>query len=178
MNVKMADRVRLAVTIVAGAIMVYALYVSRDHITHVARLIGLTGYQAETLFVLIDIPALVGKTLRTKYFAASTRRTGLRLMIASGTLSLVCNVASGWFGGGIGPAGYGVFVVMMFLVMENVVTKIKPAAAVTRAKNGEAIKTTQRRKTQRKAAPRQAARFAPAPLSPIMANTVETQRTA
>ncbi len=32
MNVKIADRVRLAVTITAGLIMVYALFVSRDHI--------------------------------------------------------------------------------------------------------------------------------------------------
>ncbi|HMG32002.1 MAG TPA: hypothetical protein VK585_17995 [Jiangellaceae bacterium] len=100
-----------------------------------AHLIGLYGYQAATLFILIDIPALVGKALRLRYFSTTTRKTGLRLMIVSGTLSLVCNVLSGWFGGGVGPAGYGAFVVLMFLVMENVVTRIKPAAAVTRAKN-------------------------------------------
>lgn len=141
MNVKIADRVRLAVTIAAGLIMLYALYVSKDHITHVAHLIGLVGYQAATLFVLIDLPAVIGKVLRLKYFAASTRKTGLRLMIWSGSLSLTCNVLSGWFGGGIGPAGYGVFVVTMFLVMENVVMKIKAASSVTRAKNAKSDET-------------------------------------
>jgi hypothetical protein len=157
MNVKIADRVRAAVTVVSGLIMVYALFVSADHIGHVAHLIGLRGYQATTLFVLVDIPALVGKVLRLRYFAATTRRTGLRLMITSGTLSLVCNVASGWFGGGLGPAGYGAFVVGMFLVMENVVTKIKPAAAVTKAKNATSVETP----APRPAAPRKRAPKAP-----------------
>ncbi len=150
MNVKIADRVRAAVTIVSGLIMLYALFVSADHIGHVAHLIGLRGYEAFTLFVLIDIPAVVGKVLRLKYFAASTRRTGLRLMIGSGILSLACNVSSGWFGGGFGPASYGAFVVGMFLVMENVVTKIKPAASVTKAKN-EATVTTAKPARQRAA---------------------------
>jgi hypothetical protein len=154
MNVKVADRVRAAVTTVAGLIMVYALFVSADHISHVAHLIGLGGYQASTLFVLIDIPALVGKVLRLRYFAATTRRTGMRLMVASGTLSLVCNVASGWFGGGTGPATYGAFVVAMFLVMENVVTKIKPAAAVTRAKNADTSTETEAQLTPRQIAAR------------------------
>jgi hypothetical protein len=51
-------------------------------------------------------------------------------------------VGSGWFGGGVGPAGYGAFVVVMFLVLENVGTKIKPAAAVTKAKNATIEKAT------------------------------------
>lgn len=166
MNVTIANRIRAAVTVVATLIMVYALFVSADHIGHVATLIGLDGYQASTLFVLIDIPALVGKALRLRYFAASTRRTGLRLMIASGVLSLTCNVASGWFGGGVGPAGYGVFIVVMFLVMENVVTKIKPAAAVTKAKNAanETAPTTRQIAARKAAATR--ARKAAAPVSP------------
>src|SRR5262245_4978208 len=142
MNVKIADRVRLVVTLVATLIMVYALLVSRDHITHVARLIGLTGYQAETLFVLIDLPALVGKAMMLPYFAKRpTRNTGRLLMTLSGSLSVVCNVTSGWFGGGIGPAGYGAFVVFMFLLLEWAVVRIKPAAAVTRARNSGNVET-------------------------------------
>lgn len=151
MNVQIADRIKRGVVVVVSLIMAYALFVSRDHITHVAHLIGLTGYQAETLFILVDIPAIVGKVLQTKYFAASTRKVGKRLMIASGIVSLGCNVASGWFSGGYGPAGYGVFVVAMFLIMENVVTKIKPAAAVTARKNAAAGKAAPRKRTARKA---------------------------
>lgn len=152
MNVKIADRIKVAVTVVTGLIMLYALFVSRDHITHVAHLIKLGGYQAETLFVLIDLPALVGKVLQLPYFSASTRRMGRKLMIASGALSLVCNVVSGWFGGGVGPAGYGAFVVVMFVAMESVVMRIKPAAAVTRAKSAAPVKTA-RKSTARKCAP-------------------------
>jgi hypothetical protein len=141
MNVKIADRVKLAVIIVTSLIMVYALWVSRDHITHVAHLIGLDGYPAGTLFIFIDLPALIGKVLNTKYFAASTRKMGRRMMVCSGSLSLACNVVSGIFAGGLGPAGYGAFIVVMFLALESVVTRIKPAAAVTRAKRGS-VKTT------------------------------------
>ena len=135
MNVKIADRIKRAVIVVTSLIMVYALYVSRDHITHVALLIGLVGYQAQTLFVLIDLPALIGKVVQLPYFSSSTRKMGRRLMVASGSLSLVCNVLSGWFGGGVGPAAYGAFVVVMFLTLESVVTRIKPAGSVTRARN-------------------------------------------
>lgn len=168
MNVKIADRVRNAVTIVSGLIMIYALFVSADHISHVAGFIGLHGYQQYTLFVLIDIPALVGKALRLKYFAAGTRRTGLRLMLFSGALSLVCNTSSGWIGGGLGPAGYGVFVVVMFLIMENVVTKIKPAAAVTRVKNAGKVETP--------AAPRKRA-ATPRKRTPKVTTVAELERT-
>lgn len=143
MNVTIANRVRLAVTLVATLIMAYALFVSRDHITHVALLIGLGGYQAQTLFVLIDLPALVGKAMQLPYFAHSTRKAGKLLMWLSGSLSVVCNVTSGWFGGGIGPAGYGAFVVFMFLLLEWAVVKIKPAASVTRAKNKANETTTE-----------------------------------
>lgn len=154
MNVKIADRVKLAVIIVTSLIMVYALWVSRDHITHVAHLIGLDGYPAGTLFIFIDLPALIGKVLNTKYFAASTRKMGRRMMVCSGSLSLACNVVSGIFAGGLGPAGYGAFIVVMFLALENVVTRIKPAASVTRAKRSS-IKTpalTTRQIAGRKAA--------------------------
>lgn len=151
MNVKIADRIKLAVTVVVALIMLLALYVSRDHITDVAYRIGLTGYQAETLFVLVDVVALIGKVLQLKYFAASTRKIGRRLMIAAGVISLTCNVASGWLSGGYGPAGYGVFVVLLFLALENVLTKIKPAAAVTARKNAAAGKTAPRKRAARKA---------------------------
>lgn len=171
MNVKIADRIKVAVIIVTALIMAYALFVSRDHITYVAFLIGLTGYQANTLFVFIDLPALIGKVLQLKYFAVSTKRMGRNLMIATGTLSLVCNVVAGLFGGGYGPAGYGAFIVMMFVILEAVIVKIKPAAAVTRAKNAAtAVKTPKTPNPKRSAAARKGAetkrRNAVAPVSP------------
>ena len=78
------------------------------------------------------------------YFAKRpTRNTGRFLMTLSGSLSVVCNVTSGWFGGGIGPAGYGAFVVFMFRPLEWAVVRIKPAAAVTRARNAASEETEQ-----------------------------------
>jgi len=169
-NVKIADRIKTAVIVVTALIMAYALFVSRDHITHVALLIGLTGYQASTLFVFIDLPALIGKVLQLRYFAASTRKMGFRLMALSGTLSLVCNIVSGFVGGGYGPAGYGAFIVLMFVGLEHVIVRIKPAAAVTRAKNAGAVKTPKSPNPKRSAAARKGAetrrRNAVAPVSP------------
>lgn len=168
MNVKIADRIKTAVIVVTALIMGYALFVSRDHITYVAHLIHLTGYQAATLFVFIDLPAMIGKVLQLKYFAVSTHKIGRKLMIATGTLSLVCNIVAGFFGGGYGPAGYGAFIVVMFVVLESVIVKIKPAIAVTRKKNAEAAKTP--KPTARQIAARKAAatrkRNAAAPVSP------------
>jgi uncharacterized membrane protein len=171
MNVKIADRVKLAVTAVVSLIMVLALYVSRDHITDVAYRIGLTGYQAETLFALVDVVALIGKVLQLKYFAASTRKVGRRLMIGAGIASLVCNVASGWLSGGYGPAGYGVFVVVLFLVLENVLTKIKPAAAVTRAKNAATVKAAPRKRAPRAAYAKRATTSTTAKATPVSTAT-------
>lgn len=130
MNVTIANRVKTGVTFVVTAILLFVLFVSRDHITHAAHMIGLDGYQAETLFVLIDIVALVGKVLTMKYFAKSTRKIGLRLLIAAGTLSLACNVFAG---NNFGERLYGAFIVILFILLEQVVTRIKPAASVTAA---------------------------------------------
>jgi hypothetical protein len=157
MTVKVANRVRAAVTVVATLIMVYALFVSRDHITHVAFLIGLGGYQASTLFVLVDLPALVGKARQLRYFAASTRRTWhavdvderhAQLRVQRGERLVRRRVRSGRVRS---------VVVIVFLVMENAVTKIKPAAAVTKARNAENAETpapTARTAPNRTAAPR------------------------
>ena len=135
MNVVIADRIKLGVRLVVTGLMVYALYVSKDHSTHVALWIGLSGYQAHTLFVLIDLPALVGKVLQLHYFTPGTRRVGTKLTYISGSLSLACNVGSGAIDLAIGAAAYGAFVVGMFLYLEYVLTKIKSASAVTHAKN-------------------------------------------
>lgn len=134
MNVAIANRVRTAVTSATTAILIFVLYVSKDHITDIAFWLGLHGYQAYTLFVLIDIVALIGKVLNTKYFAKSTRTMGFKLMLAAGAMSLACNVGSGFLHGSIGAASYGAFIVALFVALEQVVIRIKPAASVTAAK--------------------------------------------
>lgn len=122
-----AVRVRRVVTLAVTLVMVYALFVSREHITHVAYWLGIPGWQAETAFILVDLPALIGRVLQLGYFADETRRVGRRLTYFAGSLSLAANVASGVILGSYGAAGWGAFVVVMFVVLEGVVTKIKPA---------------------------------------------------
>lgn len=145
MNVKIADRIKAAVTAVSTLILLYVAYVSRDHITMIGHALRIENYQAQTLFVLVDLPALVGKAMQLKNFSFGTRRFGRKLTYFSGSLSLVCNVVAGYVSGGWGAAGYGVFIVVMFVIMETAVTKIKPAAAVTKAKNAAPVKATGRK---------------------------------
>ena len=133
--VVIANRIKVGIIVAISLVMVYALVVSREHVTEVAHWLGVPGWQAETAFILVDLPALIGKVLQVKYFAHSTRKVGTRLTYLSGGISLACNIGAGLILGSYGAAGWGAFVVVMFLVLESVIVKIRPAAAVTRAKN-------------------------------------------
>jgi hypothetical protein len=150
MNVKIADRVKLAVMLLVGAVMVYALFVSRDHITEVALFVGVAGWQAQTAFVLVDLPALIGKVMQIKaIFSGNTGKHGREMTYVSGSVSLVCNAAAGLIHGSWGAAGWGIFVVVMFLYLESKMTKIKPAASVTRKKNAATVKAAPRKRAPR-----------------------------
>lgn len=156
MNVKVAMWIKGIVTAVSVGILVYVAFVSRDHITHIGQLMNLEPYQSQTLFVLIDLPALVGKAMQLPVFAHSTRVFGRKLTYFSGGMSLVCNVVAGAILGGYGPAGYGAFIVLMFVIMETAVMKIKPAAAVTKAKRSnmaQTVPTNTKTTSSRKCAP-------------------------
>ena len=67
--VTIANRIKLGVLIAVAAVMVYALFVSREHITHVALWLGVPAVQAKTAFILVDLPAVIGKVMGLKYFA-------------------------------------------------------------------------------------------------------------
>lgn len=170
--VVIANRIKAAVIVVISLVMIYALFVSREHITEVAHWLGVPGWQAETAFILVDLPALVGKVLQLKYFSHSTRKVGTKLTYLSGAISLACNIGAGVILGSFGAAGWGAFVVVMFLVLESVVVKIKPAAAVTRAKNAAngSAKPASTKPTARQLAARKGAetrrRNAARPVSP------------
>lgn len=157
--VVIAGRIKVGVIVAISLVMVYALFVSREHVTEVAHWLGVPGWQAETAFILVDLPALVGKVLQVKYFAHSTRKVGTKLTYLSGGISLACNIGAGLILGSYGAAGWGAFVVAMFLVLESVIVKIKPAAAVTRAKNAATgtAQPTSKAPTARQIAARKAA---------------------
>lgn len=125
-----AVRTIAVVKLIVWALLAYSMFTSATHITDTAHSLGLEGFAAYTLWVLIDIPAIVGKLLGGKAFAKSTQRLGFKLMVFSGLLSLACNI---YAGDNLGQRGHGVLVVAMFIILENVATKIKPAPAVKAA---------------------------------------------
>jgi len=133
-----ANKIKAFVQAAVTGLMIYALYVSMSHITHVARWAGVPGWEAATAFLLVDMPALIGKLLQLRYFAHTTRKAGRQMTYVSGSISLACNIFSGILHGSPGAAVWGAFVVGMFLYLESKLAKIKPAAAVTRAKNAAA----------------------------------------
>lgn len=159
-NVKLADRIKLAVTLVATGILIYALWVSREHITEVGHWLHLPNSQAASLFVFIDLPALVGRALMLPVFKGATRAWGKKMSYISGGLSLACNIGAGVIVGEPGVAIYGAFIVGMFLLMEHTVSKIGPAASVTKAKRaarGETAPTAPAKLTARQIGARKGA---------------------
>lgn len=135
MNTKTADRIKYLVIGVIALVMLYALYVSKEHVTEVAQWLGIPGWQAKTAFILVDVPALLGKLMGLPCFKPATRKAGREMTYVSGSISLACNIGAGLIIHSWGAAGWGAFVVGMFLYLENKATKIGPAAGVTRKKN-------------------------------------------
>lgn len=124
------------------ALGIYTLAVSRGHITHIGYAIGLSKFEAETLFLLVDFIAVFGKVMTHPRLSARTRRIGREGLLAGLGLSLACNVVSGLIaggiipedlsGGGIGPAGYGAFIVTILVWIERAVSSCKPKANIER----------------------------------------------
>jgi len=136
-----ALKVRFWITSAVTAVMAYAMIVSASHITHVAYTLHIgPAWQQNTAWILVDLPALIGKVLQIRaLFTGSTNTMGRKLTYFSGSISLACNVGSGLIDGSYGAAGWGAFVVMMFLVLEGVITRIK----VTQKLNNRDRKTEQ-----------------------------------
>ena len=100
-----------------------AAALSFSHITEVGLRFGL-GWEAWVAPFLIDGFALLGTVGRSASFAESTRKTGFRLMIGAGLVSLVCNVEAG---SNIGQRVFGCLTVVGFITAEWYASKLKPA---------------------------------------------------
>lgn len=116
----------IVVTVVVWLFLVGAALVSFMHIVHVSQMLGL-GWQSWTVPFLVDGIAIVGKVSMLDRFAEPARRSGKRLVMFGGLLSLAANVAAGsnW-----GQRAFGVLVVAGFMVLENHATKLRPAPVV------------------------------------------------
>jgi hypothetical protein len=130
----MQDKIRIAravgrakaiARVIGVGLLAYGLWLSRGHITEIGYAIGLPSFEAETLFVLVDVVALFGKLLTSRLFVAKTRRIGYKLMALGGLLSLAANVSAGFLHGSLGRALYGAGIVVMIVLIEYATVNIK-----------------------------------------------------
>lgn len=120
---------------------------SFQHIVHLGSNLGL-GWQAWVAPFVIDGFAILGALGRGKEFDAATRRMGLQIMVAAGTVSLAANVGVGtnW-----GQRIWGVIVVAAAIVAEAYASKLTKAPEVVAAAADDAM-TAKRREAALKGA--------------------------
>lgn len=102
------------------------LGLSVSHIYGGFIMLGTATVTAAAMPFFIDGVALLGRLARSDKFAASTRKTGLKVQIVAGTISLIANVVAGetW-----GDKIAGVFIVGGYVFAEWFADHLKPAEA-------------------------------------------------
>jgi len=131
MNVKTRNNALAVIRVVVWIFMIGAAVISTRHIVHVSQWLGL-GWESYTVPAFVDGIAIVGKISMLPRFSPAFRRSGFRLLMFGGLLSLAANVTAGhtW-----GARGFGVLVVAGFMILESHATKadrtaIAPAPVV------------------------------------------------
>lgn len=130
----------LTISFVVWCLLLLAAGVSATHIVETADKLGLHDWQKYCTPALVDVVAVVGKISMATCFADAFRRSGFRLLMAGGTVSLACNV---YAGDNLGERAWGALVVGAFMLLEHHATKggrqavlpppaDPPAAATTR----------------------------------------------
>lgn len=142
-------RMRIITAGVSG-LLVLAGFVSASHIVDTAGMLGLSGWYRFAAVGLIDFVAIVGKLSMHTDFLPGFRRSGFRLLMAGGLLSLAANVYAGH---NLGEKGFGVLTVGVFMLLEHHITKagrqsVAPKPTIPAAK--EAWVVTEAEKAWRK----------------------------
>jgi hypothetical protein len=157
--------------------MVGAAVISFTHIIEASEGLGVTSWQAWTVPFFVDGIAVLGLIGRSDRFAASTRKAGLALTLAAGSLSLTCNVLAGH---NLGERLYGVLVVLAFVGTEAYAAKMhaapKAAAAPTAAEIAAADLAARRSAAATKAAATRKANAAAKARETAKANRAEAAR--
>jgi hypothetical protein len=117
-------RMRLIGSVV-WTLLLLAAGVSASHIVESAHKLGLHDWQAYTAPALIDLVAIVGKLSMAACFSPAFRKSGFRLLMTGGLLSLACNV---YAGDNLGERAFGVLVVGAFMLLEHHATKASRAS--------------------------------------------------
>lgn len=87
--------------LIVKAYFVAALVGSFTHITVAAEYLGLHGWEAGIVPFLIDGMFVIAMVLRSETYSARTRRIGLRVQVAMGSLSLAANITATRSVGGV-----------------------------------------------------------------------------
>jgi hypothetical protein len=113
------DTALTVIRIVVWFFLIGAALISFSHIVHVSQMLGL-GWESWTVPAFVDGIAIVGKVSMLPRFSAAFRKSGFKLLMFGGVLSLAANVAAGsnW-----GERGFGVLVVAGFMILESHATK-------------------------------------------------------
>jgi hypothetical protein len=159
--------------------MLGAATISFTHIVDISQTLGL-GWEAYTVPFFIDGLAVLGKIGRSKRFAASTRRAGLKVMASAGIVSLAANIAAG---NNVGQQIYGALVVAGFIAAEWYSAKLEaapePAPTVvdeeTRAKRSAAARKAAATRKANKARAQRKQRTPRAPRAPRPAEIAELE---
>lgn len=113
------------------ALLVLAAFVSASHIVDTAGTLGLTGWYRYAAVALIDFVAIVGKLSMHDGFSEPFRKSGFRLLMAGGVLSLGANV---YAGDNLGERSFGALTVGVFMLLEHHATKAGQKAVADKPK--------------------------------------------
>lgn len=114
------------VKVIVKAYFVTALVFSFSHFITAASKVGLYGVGAYSMPIAIDGLALVGMIMRSRDFDDATNRIGLWMQMICGTASLAVNVFAG---NTRGESVQGATWVLLYIVLESLVGKIRSRAA-------------------------------------------------
>lgn len=142
------DTALTVIRIVVWFFLIGAALISFSHIVHVSQMLGL-GWESWTVPAFVDGIAIVGKVSMLPRFSAAFRRSGFKLLMFGGVLSLAANVAAGsnW-----GERAFGVLVVAGFMILESHATKADRTAVAAPAEPVDPAAVERRRAAAAKAA--------------------------
>lgn len=103
------------IRMVVWAFLAATAVISSTHIVDSGLRLGL-GWESWTLPMFIDGIALVGKLSMLPRFSPAFRKSGFRLLMVGGVLSLAANIYAGH---NLGQRVFGVIVVVGFMLLES-----------------------------------------------------------
>ena len=111
---------------IVKAYFLFAIVASFTHLITAAHKGGLQGWEAYSVPFLIDGIAIIGLIMRGTEFSKATRKTGFKVQLVAGLLSLAGNVFAAE---NMGGAVFGVAVVVLFVTAEWLSDNIESADA-------------------------------------------------